>query len=134
MTTDNETTRSDLRLYESDGNATMQSLYDLGDGFPNTCVNLMSRMVDTVPASVKLQEPIPPLDVKPINATFDFDTRGNLVVSGRIRVRTISSLTRPFSFPRLQDAYTGAQRFFPAPVDLEILRISEPRYYPPTSL
>lgn len=88
VTTDNETTRSDLRLYESDGNATMQSLYDLDDGFQDTCVDLMGRMIHTVPKSVKLQEPISPLGVKPINTTFDFDTDGNLVISGRIRVST----------------------------------------------
>lgn len=88
VTTDNETTRSDLRLYESDGNATMQALYDLGDGFQDTCVDLMGRMIDTVPRGVKLLEPISPLGVKPVNTTFDFDANGSLVVVGRIRVST----------------------------------------------
>lgn len=73
VTTDNETTRSDLRLYQSDGNATMQSLYDLGEGFEAKCVNLMGRMINTVPAPVKLQEPIVLMQIKPINLTFDFD-------------------------------------------------------------
>ncbi|KUI64100.1 L-ascorbate peroxidase 5, peroxisomal [Cytospora mali] len=64
VATDNVTTRSDLRLYESDGNATMQSLYNMGDGFEDVCVNLMGRMINTVPAQVDLQEVIRPLTVK----------------------------------------------------------------------
>lgn len=86
VTTDNITTRSDLRLYESDGNATMQALYDAGDGFLGTCVDLMGRMINTVPAGVDLGPPISPMEVKPINVTFDLDGEGNLEFSGKIRV------------------------------------------------
>lgn len=86
VATDNITTRSDLRLYESDGNATMQSLYDMDDGFEDVCVDLMGRMVNTVPAGVSLQETITPMTVKPINVTLDFNSPGNLVLSGNIRV------------------------------------------------
>lgn len=86
VTTDNITTRSDLRLYESDGNATMQELYDIGDGFLSTCVDLMGRMINTVPAGVELGTPISPMEVKPINMTFDLDGKGNLEFSGKIRV------------------------------------------------
>lgn len=86
VTTDNVTTRSDLRLYESDGNATMQALYDMGDGFLGTCVDLMGRMINTVPAGVELGSPILPMEVKPINVTFDLDGRGGLKLSGKIRV------------------------------------------------
>lgn len=93
VTTANETTRSDLRLYESDGNATMQSLYDLGDGFQDTCVDLMGRMIHTVPRNVELQEPITPLSVKPINTTFDFDINGDLIISGRLRVSVVKFCT-----------------------------------------
>lgn len=86
VTTDNTTTRSDLRLYESDGNATMQSLYNLGDGFQETCVEMMGRMINTVPAGASLQDAITPMSVKPINVTFDLDSTGGLVLSGNIRV------------------------------------------------
>lgn len=92
VTTANETTRSDLRLYESDGNATMRALYDLGDGFQDTCVDLMGRMIHTVPGHVRLQEAITPLSVKPINTTFDFDTNGDLTISGRLRVRSVEPI------------------------------------------
>lgn len=86
VTTDNVTTRSDLRLYESDGNATMQALYDSGDGFLGTCVDLMGRMINTVPAGVELGSPISPMELKPINVTFDLDAQGGLELSGKIRV------------------------------------------------
>ncbi|KAG6355115.1 hypothetical protein INS49_004196 [Diaporthe citri] len=85
VTTDNITTRSDLRLYESDGNATMQELYDMGDGFLSTCVDLMGRMINTVPAGVDLGAPISPMEVKPINVTFDLDVQGSVELSGKIR-------------------------------------------------
>ncbi|ROV88739.1 hypothetical protein VMCG_10049 [Cytospora schulzeri] len=86
VATDNVTTRSDLRLYESDGNATMQSLYAMEDGFEDVCVDLMGRMINTVPAGVILQDVITPMTVKPINVTFDFDSGGRLFLSGNIRV------------------------------------------------
>lgn len=98
VTTDNVTTRSDLRLYESDGNATMQSLYEMGDAFQSTCVDLMGRMVNTVPGDVELQGAISPIEVKPINVTFDFNNEGQLIVSGRLRVGP-SSPTHPLFSP-----------------------------------
>ncbi|KAK6212466.1 hypothetical protein LQW54_005240 [Pestalotiopsis sp. IQ-011] len=82
----NDTSRSDLRLYESDGNATMQNLYDMGDGFEDVCVDLLGRMINTVPASSVLLDPITPFPVKPINVTWDFDSNDKLVLSGKIRV------------------------------------------------
>lgn len=87
VTTDNVTTRSDLRLYESDGNATVQALYDSGDGLLGTCVDLMGRMINTVPAGVELGPPITPMEIRPINMTFDIDGQGSLEISGKIRVR-----------------------------------------------
>ena len=87
VTSFNVTVRSDLRLYESDGNATMQKLYDQGDGFLDTCVDLMGRMINTVPSGVTLQDAIDAMDIKPVNVTYDFNQNENLVLSGKIRVR-----------------------------------------------
>jgi len=89
VTTDNVTTRSDLRLYESDGNSTMQALYAKGDGFLDTCVDLMSRMINTVPTAVKLGNPIEAMHVKPVNVSYDFDETDQLILSGNIRVGLI---------------------------------------------
>ena len=90
MTSFNVSSRSDLRLYESDNNATMIALANQGERFLDTCVTLLERMINTVPKDVSLSDVITPIDVKPINATLDFDTAGNLIFSGYIRV---SSLT-----------------------------------------
>ncbi|KAI0008237.1 heme peroxidase [Xylariaceae sp. FL0662B] len=86
VTSFNETSRSDLRLYESDANATMQKLYSQGDGFGNTCVDLLERMIDTVPSSVQLQDAISPFLIKPVNVTWDVTNDNQLIISGRIRL------------------------------------------------
>lgn len=86
VTTDNVTTQSDLRLYESDGNATMRSLYSQSnDAFLNTCVNLFEKAINTVPSGVQLGDQITPLQIKPINVTFDIQN-ATLVLSGTIRI------------------------------------------------
>ncbi|KAI0192223.1 heme peroxidase [Xylaria flabelliformis] len=87
VTSFNETSRSDLRLYESDRNATMKTLYTQGeDAFLDTCVDLLGRMIDTVPAHVSLQDAIQPMSIKPINVTWDIAENSRLVLSGKVRI------------------------------------------------
>ena len=86
VTSFNDSSRSDLRLYESDSNATMIRLANQGAGFLDTCTGLLQRMIEVVPSNVKLSGVISPMQVKPINATLDFDASGNLVFKGYIRV------------------------------------------------
>ncbi|KAE9370808.1 heme peroxidase [Stipitochalara longipes BDJ] len=95
VTSFNVSSRSDLRLYESDNNATMIALGNQGEGFLNTCVGLLKRMIETVPGNVVFSDVISPVAVKPINATLDFDAHGNLVFSGYIRVLTPTSSSPP---------------------------------------
>ncbi|KAI0571494.1 heme peroxidase protein [Pyrenophora tritici-repentis] len=97
VTSYNDSMKSDLRLYESDGNATMRALLEKGDGFLDACVELMRRAIDTVPGGVRLGEEIAALAVKPVNVTFDFDGQGKLVLSGRIRVLNKAGEERPRS-------------------------------------
>ncbi|KAK1223347.1 hypothetical protein PQX77_013779 [Marasmius sp. AFHP31] len=59
----NVTMRSDLRVFSSDGNVTMQRLAQ-GDNFDNECASLIQRMIDTVPKGVKLTDPIMPIEYK----------------------------------------------------------------------
>ena len=82
----NVTSRSDLRLYQSDNSATIITLKKQGANFLNTCVGLLQRMIETIPNGVALSDVVPPMKVKPINATLDFDIQGNLIFSGYIRV------------------------------------------------
>ncbi|KAI8960358.1 heme peroxidase [Daldinia sp. FL1419] len=86
VTSFNESSRSDLRLYESDGNKTMLELYAQGDGFQDTCVDLLTRMLNTVPSEVKLQPAIAPLLIKPVNVTWDVTKDNQLTLSGKIRM------------------------------------------------
>ncbi|KAI0407977.1 heme peroxidase [Xylaria palmicola] len=87
VTSFNETSRSDLRLFDSDGNATMEALYARGDGgFLDACAGLLGRMIDTVPARVALRDPVRPMSVKPINVTWDVAEGGRLALSGAIRI------------------------------------------------
>ncbi|KAI1426306.1 heme peroxidase [Xylaria sp. FL1777] len=89
VTSYNETSRSDLRLYESDGNATMRALYAQGDdGFLDTCADLLALATDTVPSHARLRDAaIQPMGVKPVNVTWDVAEDGGLELSGRIRNR-----------------------------------------------
>ncbi|KAF9260896.1 hypothetical protein L218DRAFT_556015 [Marasmius fiardii PR-910] len=59
----NATMHSDLRVFSSDRNATMQSLSS-PEVFNNTCRDLFERMINTVPSSVTLSDPIEPWDYK----------------------------------------------------------------------
>ncbi|KAE9402259.1 heme peroxidase, partial [Gymnopus androsaceus JB14] len=53
----NVTTRSDFRIFSSDGNATMQSLLS-PDTFSATCRDLIQRLINNVPNGVNLTEPM----------------------------------------------------------------------------
>lgn len=86
VTSDNVTVRSDLRLYESDQNRTMQKLGQSKDYFFDTCGVLFERMINTVPKEVQLSEVVKPIPVKPVNFTFDITNDQKLKLSGYIRV------------------------------------------------
>ncbi|KAF8181890.1 heme peroxidase [Mycena galopus ATCC 62051] len=86
VTTENITVRSDLRLYLSDNNATLQDLAESSSEFLTTCVELLGRMIDTVPASVQLTEVIVPQEMKPVNISLAVDSNGDLQFSGYIRL------------------------------------------------
>lgn len=87
-----EATNSDKRVFEIDGGATMRQLVD-AQIFSDSCKDVLQRMVDVVPSSVKLTEPIQVYDVKPgaLTLTLSSDAK-SMVFSGEIRVRTT---TRP---------------------------------------
>lgn len=86
VTSFNETSRSDLRLYESDGNKTMKTLGQSREYFFSKCRELYQRMIDTVPKEVVLSQVITPIGIKPVNTTFDVDENGKTTISGVIRV------------------------------------------------
>lgn len=90
----NDTTNSDKRVFGADGNVTMEALTDPAE-FERQCQSILTRMLDTVPAAVKLTEPITPFDVKPHIGTLALNSDGSrLDFIGRIRVRTSDSTGR----------------------------------------
>jgi len=93
----NDTMNSDKRLYESDNNATMRTLFAQRAGFLNTCADLMGRAINTVPAGVQLSEPITVMPAKPVNVTYDFSGDGKLMLSGKIRILTSAGSSSPRS-------------------------------------
>lgn len=82
----NETTRSDLRIFNSDGGDMIHKMAASNDFFISTCTNLLQRMVDTVPKDVKLTEPINAIPVKPDNIDIALDANGNMAITGDLRV------------------------------------------------
>jgi len=59
----NQTMASDLRVFSADNNVTMQSM-NTADSFSQTCSTIISKMLNTVPSSVTLTDPIELLPVK----------------------------------------------------------------------
>ncbi|KAL0058831.1 hypothetical protein AAF712_014458 [Marasmius tenuissimus] len=64
----NVTTNSDLRIFSSDGNVTMQRPLHTSlanpDTFKKTCGDLLERMINTVPVNVELTDPVTPIQYK----------------------------------------------------------------------
>ncbi|KAI0123522.1 heme peroxidase [Xylariales sp. AK1849] len=84
ITAPNVTDRSDLRLYISDSNATMQSISEEA-AFQATCFALFERMINTVPSGSALTDPIVPMAWKAVDLATDIDAEGTVSVSGLIR-------------------------------------------------
>ncbi|KAJ3720914.1 heme peroxidase [Lentinula raphanica] len=81
----NVTTRSDFRIFSSDGNVTMQSLLS-SDTFNETCGTLIERMLNTVPSSVNLTQPISePFDYVVSQPLFSYRD-GNMSMITELRV------------------------------------------------
>ncbi|KAJ6449373.1 heme peroxidase [Mycena sanguinolenta] len=80
----NITTRSDLRIFSSDNNVTMQSLAS-SDTFNAVCADLIGRMIDMVPSTVTLTDAIEPIDYKVWN-TLLFPQGGSLAFLATLRI------------------------------------------------
>ncbi|KAG9237989.1 heme peroxidase [Amylocarpus encephaloides] len=119
-TTINAGSRSDLRLFESDNNATMRSFYRQSNTqFGVTCANLFQRMIETVPSTTKLSAAVKPQTLKPINATLDFSGR-SLVFTGYIRTLSANALSKRATAPTVNvagedDSTATASRGFLTP-------------------
>jgi hypothetical protein len=59
-------------------------------------------MIETLPKSIVLSDVVTPMEVKPINASLDFDSKGSLIFSGYIRVSPPLSPRPPTSAKYIQ--------------------------------
>ena len=85
VTTSNQTVRSDLRLFSSDGNATVRKLGQSANQFRTTCTSLISQMLDTVPKHVTLTPVLDPYTVAYSNLTLNVDWCGEMTLAGFLR-------------------------------------------------
>ncbi|KAL0575763.1 hypothetical protein V5O48_006206 [Marasmius crinis-equi] len=82
----NTTTNSDLRIFSSDGNATMQGLGS-PDNFNKVCSDLLERMINTVPKGVQLTDVVEPIEYKVGQSRlFPGDTPGLLRFTTSLRL------------------------------------------------
>ncbi|KAM0525616.1 hypothetical protein ACHAPE_000325 [Trichoderma viride] len=82
----NETTRSDFRIFNADGGKAISQLADSNDYFLSTCTTMLERMINTVPRGVKLMDVLKPIAVKPRNLFVTPNADGTLYVNGFIRI------------------------------------------------
>ncbi|KAI9345173.1 heme peroxidase [Zopfochytrium polystomum] len=82
-----ELRRSDARLFAADGNRTVRAMAASPRSFADTCAAVLGRMIETVPAAVRLSEPVVPYEVKPRNWRLLPTADGQLLFTGDVRVR-----------------------------------------------
>ncbi|KIK58318.1 hypothetical protein GYMLUDRAFT_45533 [Collybiopsis luxurians FD-317 M1] len=80
----NVTTRSDFRIFSSDGNVTMRSFLN-NETFFDTCANLIERMINTVPNGVTLTDPIDPLQYLVYQPLLSYQN-GTLIMTTALRL------------------------------------------------
>ncbi|KAF8194038.1 heme peroxidase [Mycena galopus ATCC 62051] len=90
----NISTRSDLHIFSSNGNVTMNRLASL-DVFNTECTNLIGRMIDTVPSTVTLTDPVEVIVYK-VQAMMLFLSNGSHVFLATMRVVYPKNGSAPF--------------------------------------
>ncbi|KAK8110792.1 uncharacterized protein PG998_007249 [Apiospora kogelbergensis] len=102
----NDTTNSDKRIFGADGNKTMDAMKDPAQ-FQAKCADIFARMIDSVPAGVKLTEPLESFDMKPYINKLALNSNGTLDFEGRIRVRVTEGTNRNGEDLAVRLAYTS---------------------------
>ncbi|CAM1507719.1 Fc.00g045670.m01.CDS01 [Cosmosporella sp. VM-42] len=81
----NETTRSDSRIFNSDGGSLIHKMAASNEFFHQTCASLLERMLNTVPKKVTLTDPIQVIPVKPSRLFATINSNGTMTVTGHVR-------------------------------------------------
>lgn len=82
----NLTTRSDHRIFSSDGGNLISRMAQDNDFYLSTCNSLLERMINTVPKEVQLTEVIDPIATKPDYIDIKVNEDGTLFIQGEVRV------------------------------------------------
>lgn len=86
----NDTLNSDKRIFAADNNVTMKALASDPKIFQSMCSDIFERMIDTVPSTVTLTEPLEPTPLKPYIQSFALTNSSHVTLTGRIRLLTTS--------------------------------------------
>ncbi|KAF9691007.1 hypothetical protein EKO04_011014 [Ascochyta lentis] len=86
----NDTLNSDKRIFAADNNVTMKALASDAKTFQSMCSDIFARMLDTVPSTVTLTEPLEPIALKPYITSFSLANSSHITFTGRIRLLTTS--------------------------------------------
>ncbi|KAF8750532.1 peroxidase family [Rhizoctonia solani] len=94
---------SDFTVFNSDGNSTIKAMSQ-PTRFLSTCGSILQRMIDTVPGTVKLSDPITPMKVKPHDLQLELLSTGqqpNVKVmyadrTGQVNSTKIDTMPVPF--------------------------------------
>ncbi|KAF1925516.1 heme peroxidase [Didymella exigua CBS 183.55] len=86
----NDTLNSDKRIFAADNNVTMKALASDPKTFQSMCADIFERMIDTVPSTVTLTEPLEPTPLKPYIISFTLTNATHITLTGRIRLLTSS--------------------------------------------
>ncbi|KAJ4993682.1 WSC domain-containing protein [Stagonosporopsis vannaccii] len=105
----NDTLNSDKRIFAADNNITMKALASDPKTFQSMCSDIFARMIDTVPSTVTLTEPLEPIPLKPYIESFALTNASHVTLNGRIRLLTTSD---KYDDERVTITYTP--RFAPA--------------------
>ncbi|KAF3038337.1 hypothetical protein E8E12_006985 [Didymella heteroderae] len=84
----NDTLNSDKRIFGADNNVTMKALASDPKTFQSMCADIFERMIDTVPSTVTLTEPLEPIPLKPYITSFSLTNTTHITLTGRIRLLT----------------------------------------------
>lgn len=84
----NDTFNSDKRIFAADNNVTMKALASDSKTFNSMCSDVFARMLDTVPSTVTLSEPLEPFPLKPYITSFSLANSTHITLTGRIRLLT----------------------------------------------
>ncbi|KAL7930167.1 heme peroxidase [Trichoderma chlorosporum] len=82
----NVTTRSDARIFSSDGGIEIGQMATSPAYFYKTCQDLLERMINTVPRGVNLTEPLQPYPVKPSRLFATINSNRTMTFTGYIRL------------------------------------------------